>query len=358
MKRTLLLLAVLMVMFSGVVGGPSTATAQNRTGSAFLDNLFSGGQRGRDRRAARAVVAEQRRENRLDQAALNYFQFDAGAVDGVMGRQSRTAISAYQRLLGLPVTGGFLQSDRQFLRASHDQLSNGDAAMAQSILANPAGVQGVLLVLYQQQTGATGQPIAQIADLPSMRSLCVNIGASDPLDLVKAQFCNLRLLAIEDGDRLIAASPQAVNAEAILEHCSVFADSMAAFTIGAARRPMPEIQSELQVWVSTTSMPVESLTRIAKTCLSTGFRNDDPNITFASTLTLTGLQDPAYVELSAYHLAFDLAGNTDNAYDLGAEWLESAARDFDTRRASLTNQDGNLRAGIVRVLARVLLSHD
>ena len=39
------------------------------------------------------------------QTSLNYFGFDAGRVDGQLGRRTGAAVSNYQAYLGYPVTG-------------------------------------------------------------------------------------------------------------------------------------------------------------------------------------------------------------------------------------------------------------
>src|SRR6056297_3660997 len=44
-------------------------------------------------------------EGRQIQTSLNYFGFDAGGVDGQLGRKSRAAISRYQSYMGYAATG-------------------------------------------------------------------------------------------------------------------------------------------------------------------------------------------------------------------------------------------------------------
>ena len=46
-----------------------------------------------------------RAENRDIQTSLNYFGFPAGTPDGVLGRNSRAAISQFQVHMGYPPTG-------------------------------------------------------------------------------------------------------------------------------------------------------------------------------------------------------------------------------------------------------------
>lgn len=53
------------------------------------------------------------------QAALLFFGFDAGAVDGQIGPQTRAAISAFQVFLGDPATGALTPEQQAFLFDAH-----------------------------------------------------------------------------------------------------------------------------------------------------------------------------------------------------------------------------------------------
>ena len=44
--------------------------------------------------------------NAQTQTSLNYFGFDAGVPDGVLGSRSRAAVSQFQAYVGFPITGG------------------------------------------------------------------------------------------------------------------------------------------------------------------------------------------------------------------------------------------------------------
>lgn len=90
--------------------------AQADGGSAFVGGLIGSAlgsaivnnqqrqqqQRTVVRRApAPTVNTYQRQQNREVQTALNHFNFPAGVADGVMGRNSRTAVSMYQNYMSL-----------------------------------------------------------------------------------------------------------------------------------------------------------------------------------------------------------------------------------------------------------------
>lgn len=96
-------------------------------------------------------------EGRMIQTSLNYFGFNAGAVDGQLGRQSRSAISSYQAHMGYPVTGQLSEWEKDFLLNSYDRAQAGGAATMQQIAANPQGPRG-LLHMYRDQMAGVAQP--------------------------------------------------------------------------------------------------------------------------------------------------------------------------------------------------------
>ncbi|SDJ35636.1 peptidoglycan-binding domain-containing protein [Aliiruegeria lutimaris] len=105
------------------------------------------------------VSSAQRAENRSVQHALNYFDFNAGTPDGVMGRNSRSAVYAYQAQLGYPATGQLTTYEKDFLLTSHNRALAGGPATSQMIAANPMGTRGLLLTYRDQAAGImTAQP--------------------------------------------------------------------------------------------------------------------------------------------------------------------------------------------------------
>ncbi|THH37427.1 peptidoglycan-binding protein [Aliishimia ponticola] len=92
-------------------------------------------------------------EGRQIQTSLNYFGFNAGRVDGQLGRTSRAAISSYQAHMGYPVTGHLSQYEKDFLLNSHARAQAGGILTSQQIAANPQGPRGLLHV-YRDQIAA------------------------------------------------------------------------------------------------------------------------------------------------------------------------------------------------------------
>ncbi|MDO6586119.1 peptidoglycan-binding domain-containing protein [Salipiger sp. 1_MG-2023] len=138
------------------------------------------------RKATSTVNTAQRQQNRDTQTALNYFGFDAGSVDGVMGSRSRRAISGYQSTMGYSPTGQLTQYERDFLIGSYHRAQAGGPTTAQMIASSPLGVKG-LLVAYrdEQMNGGGTSSTASIGGhygLPSIVAAAVNeiAKSSDP----------------------------------------------------------------------------------------------------------------------------------------------------------------------------------
>lgn len=104
-------------------------------------------------------------EGRNIQASLNYFGFNAGRVDGQLGRQSRSAISQYQAYMGYPATGELNPFEYDLLTSSYNRAQAGGYSTNQIIATNSDGTRG-LLKAYRAELA--GQPLQQApqAQLP------------------------------------------------------------------------------------------------------------------------------------------------------------------------------------------------
>lgn len=98
------------------------------------------------------VNSYEREQNRQVQTALNYFGFPVGAPDGVLGRQSRSAISEYQALLGFPITGYLTDYERSFLMSSHARAQANSIQTAQLMQQMGMGQRGVLVAYHTNQS--------------------------------------------------------------------------------------------------------------------------------------------------------------------------------------------------------------
>lgn len=94
-------------------------------------------------------------EGRNIQASLNYFGFNAGRVDGQLGRQSRNAVSQYQAYLGYPVTGQLSAFEQNLLVSSYNRAQAGGYATQQLVASNIDGTRGLLKSYRAEMSGQT-----------------------------------------------------------------------------------------------------------------------------------------------------------------------------------------------------------
>lgn len=109
------------------------------------------------------ISSAQREQNRQVQTSLNYFGFPAGTADGVLGRNSRAAISTYQAFMGYPATGQLSQFERDFLLRSHSRAQAGGYATQQLVSSMPQGQRGLLHHYRTQESRSAGMvPVQQM----------------------------------------------------------------------------------------------------------------------------------------------------------------------------------------------------
>ena len=94
-------------------------------------------------------------EGRNIQASLNYFGFNAGTVDGQLGRKTRDAVSQYQAYLGYPVTGQLSAFEQNLLTSSYNRAQAGGYAVQQQVAGTPDGTRGLLRVYRAEMAGQT-----------------------------------------------------------------------------------------------------------------------------------------------------------------------------------------------------------
>lgn len=108
-----------------------------------------------------AISAAEREINKKVQAALNYFGFPVGTVDGVMGQRSRNAISQLQVFMGYPMTGQLNSFEQDFLFTAHQRALLGGQATNVQIARNPMGAKGLLHIYRDEMARAVApQPLA------------------------------------------------------------------------------------------------------------------------------------------------------------------------------------------------------
>lgn len=311
----------------------------------FLSGLFGNNQNNRNQQAANTA---QRRANRAVQTALNFFEFDVGPVDGILGRKSRRAISEFQAFMGYEASGRLTHEERRFLLSSFNEISRNDDALALKVSLGLVSVQELLKA--QSEGGATeAETTEDMANVgpPSMRTLCVNIGASGPLDLVTAQFCNLRQLAVEQSNFLMETSLNTTSIEPVISECQNFSAELRPHVSEIATSDSGMLTSEMNLWFRRSGASSEKLARLAETCLGVAYLHDDAESALASLLALSGLKDPIYIELLGYHLALGLGFDGRSDFSRARGWMEIAVASLSEGDVSLTAQSNVQRSDIL-----------
>ncbi|MCA0272812.1 MAG: peptidoglycan-binding protein [Proteobacteria bacterium] len=323
------------------------------------------------------INSAQREANRETQVALNYFGYPVGAPDGVLGRQSRAAISEYQLTLGYPPTGQLTEYERTHLVGSYQRAIAGGAVTMQQAAANPLGLRGLLVTWRDEAAGVampqvqqpgqmalmpqTPAPVVEAAapeaapaepGLPtflggaaaqqaSLASACNKIALmtstnggyttvanmTDASAALGEQFCLARSYAIATGEEMAAQVPGTTPDE-IAEQCLGFAPAMKAQAAALSLEPAPGVLAQTRAFALGTGMAPPQLAATAKICLSVGYARDNMDVAVASALLLAGLGEAGYGELLGHHLSqgYGAAKRTDLAFDWYGMAVDAAAK--------------------------------
>ncbi|MCV3270343.1 peptidoglycan-binding domain-containing protein [Roseobacter sinensis] len=147
-------------LIGGVVGSQIQKNVdRNRAQQQTIYRAPTVRQSGTTQRSYRSSIPATQ-EGREIQTSLNYFGFNAGTVDGQLGRQSRTAISDYQSYMGYQPSGQLTSFEKELLLRSYNRAQAGGEQTFRQIAANPEGTRG-LLKTYRAEiaSGATTQPV-------------------------------------------------------------------------------------------------------------------------------------------------------------------------------------------------------
>ncbi len=336
-------------------------------------------------RSTRNYNSAARAENRQIQTSLNYFGFPAGTPDGVMGRNSRAAVSTYQAHMGYAATGQLTQFEKDFLLTSYNRALAGGAATNQLIATNPQGSRGLLLQ-YRDQQAAGGSVLAvapavtpaapatttvvvapQVQPAPtpapagvatlvatpaqpgaalpsffgsatettSLTSHCNQISLltssnggfatqatmTDANFALNEQFCLARTYAVSQGEDLIS-KVQGFTPEQIAAQCKGFGATLSTLAASVSQKPRAAVSQDVSSFVQTSGMAPAQLAGTSKICLSVGYRTDDMNVAIGSALLLSVLGEAPYGELLGHHLAQGIGAA--KRPDLAKDWYESA----------------------------------
>lgn len=153
------------IMASLALGRPVAADVGDFAAGAIIGGIIGGAitknnnsNRNRNSTARRSRLPSTQ-EGKQIQGSLNYFGFDAGSVDGQLGRKSRNAISQYQAYLGYPVTGNLNDFEKDLLISSHQRaLASGHLATQQA-MSHPDGSRILLRIYLQERMAQPPQPV-------------------------------------------------------------------------------------------------------------------------------------------------------------------------------------------------------
>ena len=285
-------------------------------------------------------------EGRQIQSSLNYFGFNAGGVDGQLGRQSRAAISRYQAYMGYPATGALTPLEQEILLTSYQRAQIGSYTVTQQMATHPDGARGLLKNYRTELAGGTvGTPVpaqtttvagatastlpnlgvaASTSALPNFQALptatsvaahCNSValitntnggyvtGANmvDPDLALNEQFCLARTYAIETSERL-TSQVQGLTSAQVTQQCEGLVPAMASFVGQLPSTPQAQVNQAVQGMVASSGMSADQLRGTGQICLGVGYRTDNMQIVLGSALILDAIGEPAYAELVGHHL--------------------------------------------------------
>jgi len=136
-------------LIGGAVGsGVANQQRQNRSRTVYVQPRAS---------------SAQRQENREIQSSLNYFGFNAGVEDGVLGSNSRSAIARYQGYMGFPANGQLTSYQKSVLLGAYNRALAGGAEVNRIISRSDEGARALLLAqrdgTVPRGTGYAGLPV-------------------------------------------------------------------------------------------------------------------------------------------------------------------------------------------------------
>ncbi|EKE45471.1 Peptidoglycan-binding domain 1 protein [Oceaniovalibus guishaninsula JLT2003] len=318
------------------------------------------------------------------QSSLNYFGFDAGTVDGQLGRKSRNAISSYQSYMGYAATGQLTPFEQNLLVSSWTRAQAGGYATQQLAAASPDGMRGLLRTWRAEMAGnptgpaaptpptvmaaapvaaaavpaaaaleaATELPLPEAipeadATLPnlfggtqttqaSLASHCNKVSLltsgnggfttqaamTDAGFVMSEQFCLARTYAIATGEELTARTN--ASPDQISQHCAAYGDRLAPMVQALSVAPRDEVIRQTAAFVLEAGVPPADLVSTAKVCLANGYRTDDMDEALGSALILATLGEKGYAELMGHHLGQGFG--TSQRVDLAMDWYEMAGQ--------------------------------
>lgn len=304
-------------------------------------------------------------QGRQIQTSLNYFGFDAGGVDGQLGRRSRTAISNYQAYMGYPSTGHLSPFEQELLISSYNRAQAGGYAVNQQVATLPDGTRGLLKVYRTEMAGGTAaqsgtlaavsapvqQPVQQTASaMPSFvgqeetqKSLAAHCNQvslltnsnggfttqaqmTDANFVLNEQFCLARTYAIAQGEELVS-KVSGYSPQQIVQQCQAFGPALQDQVDALSRKSQDAVNRDVGAFVMSSGMTPVQIRKTAEICLGVGYRTDNQEVALASALILFAVGDSVYGELIGHHLAQGYG--TGQSPELALQWFAKSKQALD-----------------------------
>ena len=336
-------------------------------------------------------------EGKNIQASLNYFGFDAGTVDGQLGRKTKNAVSQYQAYLGYPVTGQLSEFEKNLLTSSYNRAQAGGYAVQQQVAANVDGTRGLLKTYRSEMAGnvTTGQGATTIVVAPqpapqqqptfaATAPAATGLGGATALasavapaapsgglpnflgagtQASLASHCNtVSLITNTNGGFVtlanmsdpnialneqfclartyaIAKSEEMVSAiqgftpDQIAAQCAGFGPAMKDKVASLSSKPRDVVATEVSAFALNSGMSAAQLQGTAKICLGVGYRTDNMDVAVGSALILYALGEGVYGELMGHHLSQGF-GPAKRA-DMAQSWYQAGLAAADSGAAAV-----------------------
>lgn len=304
------------------------------------------------------------------QTALNYFGYNAGRVDGQVGRGTRAAIERYQVSMGYPVNGyDFQPYQRDFLMQAYYWGTSGGQASTQlagqpllmeyrrqvqsgSALAaaSQPPAQAIPVTTPQEtepETNATDTTSASLPSLfsggtggPSLANRCSGVmlqtstnggyttlsNMSDPDFALSEQFCLARSYAMARGEDLMQ-DIQGLTPDQVSTQCDAYGDMLAPQVDTLSLSSKTDAETQMRKLALESGLSPEDLAATSKVCLAIGYRQDNMDTAIGSALMLVAMGEPAYGELIGHHLREGFG--VPERRDLAKQWYDASLSALD-----------------------------
>ena len=321
------------------------------------------------------VSAAQRQQNRDVQTALNSFGFNAGRVDGSLGRQSQRAIGDLQQYMGRPPTGYLNDWERGQLIDSWRRYQSGGGNAYPEVMARD-GVRGLLKAFNDpnyaaqaraeqqtlrnsdQEVQTQQQPITQpradfltendaiddgfsIPDLnfgsgqTSIATYCDLVAGisqasggptlpgsvTDPEQALGEQFCEARAFAITESQSLLSKARK--DEDQLAGLCDQVTAKMSPSVSGLNSEGLKFVIGKAQeITGALFKQNMNAAASYGKICLGIGYRQDKADMALAGATVLVAAGQPPYGEMVGHHLQQGFG--TGKSSDQADNWFELA----------------------------------